>query len=160
MKLQNGIDVIIRNASEKDLEQVQRIENSSFDDPYSKEFFIFLLHDSSFKVAVVGEEVAGYSIHKIRTKNALLGRLQPKRAILISLAIHSSWRRKGIASMLLDELIRDLKTSDAAVLELQVMKTNDSAKALYLKFGFKPTATIPNYYGRGRDAVVMEKSLL
>jgi [ribosomal protein S18]-alanine N-acetyltransferase len=160
MQLQNGIDVIIRDASEKDLEQVQKIENSSFDDPYSNEFFIFLLHDSSFKVAEVGEEVAGYSIYKIRTQSTLLGRLQPKRAILISLAIDFDWRRKGIASMLLDELTRDLKASGAAVLELQVMKTNDSAKALYSKFGFKPTAGIPNYYGRGRDGVVMEKSLL
>jgi ribosomal-protein-alanine N-acetyltransferase len=154
--MQNTKDLIIRDCTESDLDSIQQIENSSFDDPFSPDFFLSLLHDSIFKVAQVHEQVAGYNIYKSREPKIFK---RPKKAILISLAVHPSWRRKGVASILLEKMIRDLADCKIDLVELQVMEGNHSAISLYTKFGFVVNGKIANYYGRGKDAIVMERNV-
>ena len=42
---------------------------------------------------------------------------------------------------------------------LETATTNKPAIALWKKHGYRETATIENYYGRGQNAFEMEKSL-
>ena len=42
---------------------------------------------------------------------------------------------------------------------LEVRVSNESAKALYLKLGFKPVGIRKNYYENSEDAIVMLKVL-
>ena len=60
-------------------------------------------------------------------------------------------RRKGIASKLMEYLIKDNLS-----ITLEVKKTNEAAIKLYKKYGFLEVATRRGYYN-GVDGILMEK---
>ncbi len=152
----NTEDLAIRNCKVTDLRAVQRIENASFDDPYTPMVFwgLYLSRDTIFRTAFVQDNIVGYSVSKVETRNG------KTVAHLISLAVDPLSRTKGIGSKLLEDAISQSKNSypECKVIELEVRTDNESAIALYLKFGFRKIRLISNYYGRGKDAQLMELS--
>lgn len=73
---------------------------------------------------------------------------------LWSIAVAQDWRRGGIASHLLTEVIAFAKTAGDH-LTLTVRSDNAPAQILYLKNGFQPVKIIPKYYSSGIDGVIM-----
>jgi ribosomal-protein-alanine N-acetyltransferase len=155
MKIEMSAETpIIRDCRKSDIQSVEEIERSSCDDPYSIDLFVSLLEsDAVFKVVEVRNTVVGYFIH--RSHDGWLGFRTRNKATLISLAVRSDWRKKGIASIMLEDAIRDLKTKQTKSIVLQVRINNEPAKLLYSKFGFKVVRKIMNYYGTGKDGLVM-----
>ena len=143
--------VEIRDCTEGDLPAVQRIEEASFDDPYPPSLFLRLLEDYShgFRVAVAGEELVGYCV--LVNKN--------NKGVIASLAVRPDFRRRSIGEMLLEDAIRIAREALVNSIELQVRVENSSAISLYSKFGFKTEGRIRNYYGRGKDGLLMTKRL-
>lgn len=72
------------------------------------------------------------------------------------LYVLDDYRRKGIASMLIKNLIEIVK--DKENITLEVNEKNDIAISLYKKMGFNEIAIRPNYYGKD-DAILMLKNL-
>jgi [ribosomal protein S18]-alanine N-acetyltransferase len=144
----------IRNCRVTDLRSIQRIENASFDDPYTPKIFwgLYLGRNTIFRTAFFQDIMAGYSVSKVETKNG------ETIAHLISLAVDPILRKKGIGSKLLEDAILQSKNiyGMCKLMELEVRTENKSAIALYEKFGFRQSQLIRNYYGRGKDALVME----
>jgi [ribosomal protein S18]-alanine N-acetyltransferase len=145
---------LIRDCEAGDLHAVQGIEKASFDDPYSPMIFwaLYLGSNRIFRVSTLGKKVIGYSIVKVETKSGQV------LAHLISLAVDPATRMKGVGSKLLEDAISQTKESfpKCKGMELEVRIDNKQAVALYLKYGFRKTQTISNYYGRGKDALAME----
>jgi len=65
-------------------------------------------------------------------------------------------RNLGIASNLLEELIRIAKEKNINKLTLEVNENNLSAIHLYEKFGFKKIAERKNYYNNTYTAFIMQ----
>lgn len=157
--------VEIRNCKAGDLRAIQRIENTSFDDPYSSMIFwsFYLSPRSIFRVAVLNQKIAGYCIVTIdRSRENDPDGTAGHFAHLASLAVEPEARRKGIASKLMEDVISRTKKgfSDIKRMELEVRVDNEAAIALYSKFGFKKSKIIPDYYGVGEDGVLMILLLL
>lgn len=81
------------------------------------------------------------------------------QADIALVAVHPSSRRQGIAQSLINRLIEALFNSGVTEVFLEVRVTNESAKNLYLKLGFKPVGIRKNYYENTEDAIVMKKVL-
>jgi ribosomal protein S18 acetylase RimI-like enzyme len=62
--------------------------------------------------------------------------MNAKRIYVTDLQILPSWQRRGIATAIMKMIIRDA-TENGRVVELAVLRLNDSAKRLYERLGFE-----------------------
>ena len=96
-------------------------------------------------VAVEDGEVVGY----VGSQTVL------QEADMMNIAVADSHRRRGIAKMLVEELIRQL---DAYQLTLEVRASNAPAIALYEALGFRQVGLRKNYYRKPKeDALILRK---
>jgi len=141
----------IRKFSEKDLIQINKIENLVFDqEPYSP--YTFLQYNNpktAFYVAEKNNQIIGYVIIKT---------MFPKNAKLISIAVHPDHQSQGIGTKLIKKAINKTKDLGARKINLEVRKTNKKAIKFYRKLGFKKTKIKKNYYRDGENAVYMKKT--
>ena len=96
-------------------------------------------------VAVEDGQVVGY----VGSQTVL------QEADMMNIAVADSHRRRGIAKMLVEELIRQL---DAYQLSLEVRASNTPAIALYETLGFSQVGLRKNYYHKPKeDALILRK---
>ena len=76
-------------------------------------------------------------------------------AELTRIAVKASYRRKGIATLLINKLISTLRDKGCTVLMLEVRSRNDSALNLYDSLGFKAYACRKSYYHNPDDDAVL-----
>ncbi|MGD0177800.1 MAG: ribosomal protein S18-alanine N-acetyltransferase [Candidatus Bathyarchaeia archaeon] len=142
----------IRPASPADLPGICLIEDNSFSDPYPRYLLERLLEEIG-KVFLVAEEASdklvGYCV------SSLEGRM----AHLISIAVLTKSRRKGVATSLVRDLIEYLEARRVDELWLEVKQGNKEAIKLYEKFGFAKVMILENYYSDGSPALRMRMSL-
>ncbi|MBS7655781.1 ribosomal protein S18-alanine N-acetyltransferase [Candidatus Bathyarchaeota archaeon] len=141
----------IRRAKKEDLNQVYAIELLSFKNPYPKYLFDSFLSDSSilFLVCLSYEELIGYIIASLKNRSGHI----------ISLAVHPKFRRKGVGSTLLREILNLMKKAKILFVKLEVNESNVAAISFYKKHGFKFVKEIKNYYEGGLNALLFYKSL-
>ena len=72
---------------------------------------------------------------------------------IMNLYVNEEERRKGIATSLMEEMI---KTEDYSRIMLEVNENNNEAMRLYSKLGFKEISLRERYYGED-TAIIMEK---
>ena len=135
------------------LEQAVEIERLSFSDPWTRGMFRSELElgDLSFaRAAVEGDHLVGY----------LLAILIPEEAHLGNIAVHPDARRRGIAQMLLDDLLSAAAREGVKRVTLEVRETNQIARKFYYNNDFIDVAIRKNYYRNPmEDAIVMLRSL-
>jgi ribosomal protein S18 acetylase RimI-like enzyme len=67
------------------------------------------------------------------------------RYLVANVAVHPNYRRRGIARLLMDESIKDVKRCGGHTIFLQVDKENDAAVALYQQMGFQSLGHMTNW---------------
>ena len=132
-----------------DLDDVMEIENASFSLPWSRWMFERELMDkehSQFFVARSGDEIAGY-----------IGFwLVMEEVHIVTIAVRSDYRRRGIGSILMLEALNEALRLGAEKATLEVRVTNLPAQELYRKLGFIAVAIRKRFYSdTGEDAYVM-----
>jgi len=144
--------VIIRRAVPSDFSQIVKVELSSFYRPYPPRLISLLLHlhHDMFYVASVNEEVVGYVVGAKRSDGC---------GHIISIAVKSKFRRRGIGSKLMITLLNAFKRKGLKRALLEVAVSNEEAVAFYKSLGFKITNLLRNYYPWGEDAYLMVKEL-
>ena len=130
--------MIIRRCTPADVDGVYEIEKWSFPHPYPKIFFHHYLTNSFF-IAEDGGRIIGYII------------ADTERNIIVSLAVHPSFRRKGYGTMLMKHVMNHM----GGEIILQVRKSNETAIKFYEKMGFKRKGELKGYYMDGEDAIIM-----
>ena len=80
-------------------------------------------------------------------------------AHIITLDVLEQYRRRSVGSSLLEAAEQEAASQGAALMYLETATTNKAAIALWKKHGYRETATIENYYGRGQHAFGMQKLL-
>ena len=136
----------IRRLSYSDLPTVLGIERRSFQTPWSLAMFVLELSKPS-----------GICLAATRDQD-LLGYLVCSRYAdawhLMNVAVTPAFRRRGVASRLIDRLF-DEAGGDARY-TLEVRTSNHGAIAMYERLGFRPAGYRRAYYhDNGEDALIM-----
>ena len=140
----------IVNMNTDHVSQVAELEKLCFSDPWSENSVSSELNNplSLWLVAVDGERVAGYV-----GSQSVMG-----ESDMMNIAVHPDYRRRGLAEMLVAELVTALKNAGNTCLTLEVRASNAPAIALYEKTGFSQIGLRKNYYRNPReDALILRK---
>ena len=105
--------------------------------------------------------------HRAMTGRALhgfiLSRLAGGEAEILSVAVASARRGRGLARALLNLHLRRLAGLGAGAVFLEVDEGNEPARRLYQRGGFREVGRRPGYYQQGRDhaatALVLRRDL-
>ena len=99
-------------------------------------------------VAVEDEKVLGYV-----GSQTVMGETD-----MMNVAVHPDYRKQGIATGLITELIGALKKRESHCLTLEVRASNEPAKNLYKMLDFEEIGIRKNYYRNPReDALILRK---
>lgn len=140
--------LVIRDMWEEDILEVVNIEQVSFSTPWSEQSFLRELYRkySLAKVAVFRDKIIGY----------ICADYKLHEACILNLAVHPDYRRRGVATILMNNVINELKNRGCVFLYLKVRVSNTGAKEFYKRFGFKAESTRKKYYSNpDEDALVM-----
>jgi len=152
----------IRKFNMNDLQGVMQINRTCLPENYTDFFFLDLYRrfPETFIVAEQDGEVVGYIMCRVEVglSGLGLGGLI-KKGHVVSIAVSSEHRRKGIGEALVSKAMEAMKLYNAKQSYLEVRVTNDDAIRLYKKLGFEVSRTMHGYYADGEDAHVMTKKL-
>lgn len=135
-----------------DIKNIIEIEKFSFTTPWSEVSFLNEIHNTNSisKVAVFENNVVGY----------ICTRFIPNEAHILNLAVHHDFRRRGIATTLMNSVISELKEKVCRFLSLEVRVSNLIAIKFYERAGFKIVGFRRNYYvSPNEDAALMMRWL-
>jgi ribosomal-protein-alanine N-acetyltransferase len=131
---------------------------------YSSFFFqdIHRRFPETFQVAEVEGMIQGYIMCRIERGLSKIHSFRPcKQCHVVSIAVRKKYRRRGIASKLLSQVMHNAQNIyNASECFLEVRITNDAAIQLYEKLGFTKVKKKSRYYLDGEDAYIMATELL
>jgi ribosomal-protein-alanine N-acetyltransferase len=152
----------LRKFTPDDLQGVIQINRETLPENYSDYFFMDLYErfPETFIVAEEEGKIAGYIMCRVEVglSNFGLGGLIRKGHV-VSIAVLPRFRRRGVASALLNTAMDGMRFYKAKQCYLEVRVTNDAGVALYKKLGFDVSRSVHGYYSDGEDAYVMSKKL-
>jgi len=129
---------------------------------YTDYFFIDLYRrfPETFLVAEENGQVIGYMMCRIELGFSNFGFSGlVKKGHIVSVAVLSQYRRKGIGQTLITKAMEGMRLYGAKQCFLEVRVANTLAINLYKKLGFQVARTIRGYYADGEDAYVMSHEL-
>ncbi len=137
-----------------DLDEVLRIENASFPNPWSRSLF-----ESELKNPIS----CCYTLKLGADKRARLGAyivfwMLHGEAHILNIATAPDLRRMGLAREMLGFSIARMRESLVFEVFLEVRKSNAAALSLYREMGFKESYVRKKYY-QNEDAIVMTLDL-
>lgn len=145
------MSVIITEMKLSDLEKIEDILTTDFDDFWNKKVLEEELSSSSSKyiVAKNDNEIVGFAGIKI-----VLDEVD-----IMNIVTKKNYRRQGIGCLLLKNLITISKSLNAKSITLEVNENNSNAIDLYTKYNFQKIGVRKNYY-KNESAIIMKKDLL
>jgi ribosomal-protein-alanine N-acetyltransferase len=136
-----------------------RIHREDFVPPWDEDDFETMLGEDvmfGFKAVETGKArsaVAGF----------VLARSIAGEAEIITIAVARAHRRRGLGRLLMDAVLRDLHSTRAEALFLEVDENNAPAIGLYRRLGFREVGKRAAYYrssaGGASNALVMRRDL-
>ena len=132
------------------IDGVCKIEEACFAHPWSRQSVESELanENSVFIVAVEGEKVIGYI--------GMSGVID--EGYIFNVAVNADFRRKGVGTALINELVTYGKKNNLCFITLEVRESNQAAISLYSDFGFIKVGERKNYYSDpAENAILMTK---
>lgn len=142
-------ELVIRKATEKDIEGIEALEKICFKTPWSRDSIKHDIVDNkmaTYIVAAIGENIVGYiGVWCIIDEGHIT-----------NVAVSPVYRRQHIGTLLVDTLIKSTENAGIVRHTLEVRASNVAAKKLYENFGFKESGVRKGYYeDNGEDAILM-----
>jgi ribosomal-protein-alanine acetyltransferase len=131
----------VRDGRPEDLERVAEIQAAS---PGASHWNVRDYLDQDFRVVECSGTLAGFAVAR---------RVAEDESELLNLAVAPSFRRSGIATV----LMHDLAVRHPGTIFLEVRESNKAALALYQAFGFEMVAQRPEYYRDPVEGAVVMK---
>ena len=150
----------VRKMCPEDLDEVMVIELAAFKHPWSTELFRRELEHDWSTILVAIEPLTNAPHGSERIVGFLIFWLVHDEVHVLNVAVAPEYRRKGIARTLMAETEKRAFDHAAALMTLEVRRSNLAALELYRQFDFRAVGVRPNYYvDEGEDAIVMVKEL-
>lgn len=121
-----------------DIGSVLRIEQASYDFPWSENIFRSCLQAGyrCFAAADDSDSVSGYALLSVAVDEAHV----------LNLCVDPACRRQGVAQLLLERMLLEARQAELRAILLEVRPSNTGARALYATYGFKHIGTRTDYY--------------
>jgi [ribosomal protein S18]-alanine N-acetyltransferase len=141
-------ELTIRDVRPADLDAVAELERISFPIPWKREFFaseVGTAHRFNRVVRAPDGMLAGYVFCAFAAGEIHVNKI----------AVDPRCRRRGIAGLLMKEVLDFSVRIQAEEIFLEVRPSNLPARNFYTRLGFREVGRRPQYYGDGEDALVM-----
>jgi len=150
----------LRPFTTNDRARVLEIEVASFPEPWPPSFFNYIQGKAPelFIVAEDGGEIVGYVIGELREIMFSGVSHRSKVGHILNIAVDEGWRKRGIGTLLMEEIEGRFGRMDATRVTLEVRESNATARSFYLGRGFVEIGRVKAYYP-DEDAIIMSKSL-
>ena len=144
-------ELVIRPAELDDVSEIMELEIGSIVHPWERKAIESLITDENKKclVAIADGKIASYVGAESVLDESNIG----------NIVTHKDFRGKGIGTVLFKELLAGLKADGIVKVFLEVEHDNVPALRLYEKLGFVKYGHRRDYYGAGKDAVLMSLDL-
>lgn len=134
------------------LDQIYEIEQKVYPEPWSRNLMYESLeapmtHAKGLFLDQGG--LVGYGIYQVVFSEGHL----------LNIAVDPQWQRKGLGEKLLLELMNDVKARGGSSFFLEVRPSNEAARKMYEKNGFRSLMVREKYYSDGEAALIMVKDL-
>lgn len=140
---------MIREMTEKDLDQVTRMETELFDSgAWNRDNFFYELKENPFAHLIVfeeGNEIKGFADYWIAYETSQLA----------DIGVSKHVQNEGIGQMMLEWMLRKADGAGCENMSLEVRVSNAPAIHLYEKNGFIQAGVRRKYYTDGEDAFLM-----
>jgi [ribosomal protein S18]-alanine N-acetyltransferase len=141
-------ELIIREMQEDDISAIMEIERSSFTTPWLEISFLSEIYKKNgiskvalFEGKLIGYVCVNYVLHESH---------------LLNLAVHQDFRKQGVGTILMNEVLSELKKRGCVFVYLEVRVSNTAAQAFYERFGFRAESRRKKYYAHpNEDALLM-----
>jgi ribosomal-protein-alanine N-acetyltransferase len=133
----------------EDLDGVMEIETNSFPTPWSRHAFVQELKSNRF---------AHYLVAKHNDRIVAYGGMWfiLNEVHITNIAVHPDYRKKGVGTLLLREMISYASSRGMESFTLEVRVSNTDALRLYKKMGFMEAGVRKRYYSdNNEDAIIM-----
>ncbi|MBR3249685.1 MAG: ribosomal protein S18-alanine N-acetyltransferase [Clostridia bacterium] len=139
--------IVIQSMLVSDLDLIAENLENDFDDFWNYNVFKSELENENSKyiVAKINNEIVGFAGIWIAIDVPHI----------TNIVVRKSYRKTGIGSLLLQELIKMCKNLNLKELTLEVNEHNLNAIKLYEKFGFIKVGLRKKYYNRTDNALIM-----
>ena len=149
----HGIQVILRRAVADDLNEVARIENAAFPDPWSLKDFRALLTVPQAIFLVASDDGAG------RLAGYVITMALFDQAEILNIAVDPPMRGAALGARLLDAALAEVEAVGAKTTFLEVRESNEPARRLYTSRGFEEISRRRKYYRSPvEDALVLSRA--
>ncbi len=141
-------ELTIRDVRPADLDAVAELERISFPIPWKREFFaseVGTAHRFNRVVRAPNGMLAGYVFCAFAAGEIHVNKI----------AVDPRYRRRGIAGLLMKEVLDLSSRILAEEIFLEVRPSNLPARNFYTLLGFREVGRRPQYYADGEDALVM-----
>ena len=143
----------VRDAQAGDVSLIAELEKLCFSLPWNEKQILSQYPDGMHDFLVCAAEdgsLAGY-----------VGMMYVlDEGYVANVAVSPEYRRRGVADMLIDELLRRAKEHELSFVTLEVRQSNAPARALYAKHGFTDVGLRKKYYeSPTEDAILMTRFL-
>lgn len=137
------------------IDEVLAIESVSFTNPWTREMYLSELENRNVSSCYIAYDDAGRAIGFCSFWRVL------DELHINNLAVLPEFRRKGVASALLDRVLGEGVGLGAARATLEVRRSNEAARQLYARFGFTVAGVRHDYYTNPQeDALILWKDRL
>ncbi len=149
-------EYIIRDAKRSDIPALARLEELCFRRPWTEAQL-----DSEMKKTNLSSFILAEIIHQ--EERYLLAYMSWWQIIdeaqILNVSVHPSWRRQGIARVLVQTAMTRMEENGVREVTLEVAKHKRGAQLLYEEAGFTVVGMIKDYYPEyADDALIMKRS--
>lgn len=146
-------NIFITRMTEKDIEEIAKVDKQCFTVSWSEKSFRDELQNklAVYFTAKKDGKCVGYAgFWNVSGEGGIT-----------NIAVLPEYRRMGIGTSLLSELVKEADALSLNILTLEVRKSNIEAQGLYKSFGFDIIGERKRYYrDNGEDAWIMTKMLV
>ncbi len=144
--------IFVHDVRASDLDAIADLERRAFPVPWKREYFSAEVGAPHRFNRVVRDEkgsLVGYVFCAFAAGEIHVNKI----------AVEGAWRRRGVARLLMEEVLRLGERIAAEEIYLEVRLSNAAARSFYRVLGFHETGTRRAYYLDGEDALVMVRML-
>ena len=139
-------EVYVSSIKREHIAEIAKLEKICFSEPWSEEVLLdSFMKGTKFFVCLTDRKVAGY----VGISCVL------DEGYITNIAVFPEYRKKGIATMLLERIFSLAKDEGLSFVSLEVRESNFPAISLYEKLGFKTEGRRPNFYSNPTEAALI-----